>query len=67
MTVYNEFPWLPWKFSTIPQGYWKDMKNQRNFMKKLSDELKIEKMEDWYNVSHKVLLVTPNIRYHNMK
>lgn len=34
-----------------PPGHWNDIDKQRDFIKNLSEKLKIEKMEDWYRVS----------------
>jgi hypothetical protein len=55
-TMYPDHDWLPWKFARCPDGYWNDMKNQKQFMDWASKELKIHEMNDWYKVSYKVTL-----------
>jgi hypothetical protein len=52
--VYPEFEWLPWKFGNCPPSFWKDLKNQRNFMEWVGKQLNVNEMEDWYKVTHKV-------------
>jgi hypothetical protein len=39
-----------------PQGYWKDMANQRLFFDQLAHKLNIQKPEDWAAVSSKTIL-----------
>lgn len=51
MSVYNDYNWLPWKFTKLPQGYWKDIENRKNFMNYLSTQLKIKDYTEWYNVT----------------
>lgn len=43
---------LPWKFSQLPVGWWESTKNKRQFFEWAAKELKYNKLEDWYNVSH---------------
>lgn len=49
-TVYPNHPWKPWKFGNLPSTYWDNAKNQRTFMDWASTELKIKRMDDWYNI-----------------
>eukprot|EP01118_Nematostelium_gracile_P011139 TRINITY_DN3913_c0_g5_i2.p1 TRINITY_DN3913_c0_g5~~TRINITY_DN3913_c0_g5_i2.p1 ORF type:complete len:268 (-),score=55.70 TRINITY_DN3913_c0_g5_i2:3-806(-) len=49
--IYDDHDWLPWKFEHAPAGTWDTISSQRDFMFYLAKELKITKMEDWYNVS----------------
>jgi hypothetical protein len=44
--VYPEYNWKPWLFGTVPKGYWKDDKNQRQFFFWLAEILNIEHPED---------------------
>ena len=53
-TLFPNYQWLPWKFHNIPHGFWKDLKNQRNFMEYLSQQLNIKNNEDWYKITTKV-------------
>ena len=56
MSIYNEYDWLPWKFNSVPKGYWEDKQNQLKYMNWLANEIKIKTMEDWYNVNVKQIL-----------
>ena len=51
--VYPQHHWLPWKFNKLPLGYWEDIRNQKEFMDWLSEDLKIKDLKDWYKVSLK--------------
>jgi hypothetical protein len=53
-SVYPDNDWLPWRFSTCPESYWDNKKNQRKFMDWAANELKIKNKEDWYKVTTKV-------------
>ena len=52
-TVYNEFSWLPWKFFSVPEGFWGDIENQRKFLEIFAKENNLKNMEDWYNVTER--------------
>ena len=53
-SVYPDHKWLAWKFSQkVPQGYWNDINNKREFMNWLGKQLDYQKMDDWYNISVK--------------
>jgi hypothetical protein len=56
-SVYSDYNWLPWKFTTLPRNYWNDIKNQRKFMNWVSNELNIKENSDWYNIKLKVTLL----------
>ena len=49
--MYPNFNWLPWKFISTPQNYWKQIENQRKCLDYLTKELNIKEMDDWYKVS----------------
>ena len=53
-TVYSDYKWLPWQFSSVSKGYWNDKQNQIEFMNWLFNKLNMKDMDDWYNVSWKV-------------
>jgi hypothetical protein len=36
-----------------PKGYWKDKRNQQQFLDQLAVKLNIRKPEDWYRVTSK--------------
>ena len=54
MSEFPEYEWLPWKFNTVPKGFWDDRANIDKYMSWLSKELNIKTIEDWYNVTQKV-------------
>ena len=53
-TVYSDYDWLLWKFSVVPEGFWKNENNVNKYMNWLSEQLKIKSIEGWYNVTRKV-------------
>ena len=52
-SVYSEHSWLPWKFKTLPKGYWNKREHQQYFLDWFSKEYKIQKLENWYSVTEK--------------
>ncbi len=54
-SIYPEYEWLPWRFSHVPNGYWDDMKNQRNFMDWVAGKLNFKNREDWYKITKGVI------------
>ena len=52
--MYPEYPWLPWKFSSLPRNYWDSVDNQKKFVEWAGKELGINEMSDWYKVTAKV-------------
>ena len=55
MSVLPEYPWIPWKFLNVPNGYWNEIENQIKFMRYLGEQLKVKTMEDWYGLTARVL------------
>ena len=57
-TLYPNYPWI---FSDViknedkPRGYWLSMQNQRSFLDDLYLKLKFSSMEDWVQVSSKII------------
>ena len=49
-SLYPNAKWLPWKFTTTPQNFWRDPANQRAYLEWLGKELGYSKREDWYKV-----------------
>lgn len=54
MTVFSDYEWLPWKFNTVPKGFWDDKENVKKYMNWLGNQLNVNTMEDWYRVTMKV-------------
>ena len=48
-SVYPDYEWLPWKFTRIPENGWKE--GAKQFMDMVTKELKMNTLDDWYNVS----------------
>lgn len=53
--VYKEYIFHPWLFKQTPQGFWKAITNQKNYMKWLSDQLKCKVADDWYGISKRTI------------
>ncbi len=51
---FPDYDWLPWKFPAVPNKYWQDSKNQRNFLLWAEKQLKIKEMNDWYKITYEV-------------
>jgi hypothetical protein len=47
----NRTPKYHYQSSSKSPGFWKDVNNQRSFFDHLAKVLKIQKKEDWYEVS----------------
>ena len=52
--MYPEYDWLPWKFVRCPNSYWEDINNQKKFINWAANELGVQSMSEWYNVSTQV-------------
>lgn len=48
-SIYPNYEWKPWLFFHN-HNFWKNLQNQIDFMNYLQKEMKIQKMEDWYNI-----------------
>ncbi len=46
-----DFDWKPWCFGSVPQGFWKDKKNRRIYIKWLGEVLGFKTLEDWATLS----------------
>ena len=53
-SVFPEYKWLPWRFKKVPKGFWKDIKNQRDFMDWIGLQIGLKSMDDWYHVKIEV-------------
>jgi hypothetical protein len=49
--IYPEHNWDPLQFAKLPQSYWDDELNQKKALDRIGEELGVQKMEDWYNIS----------------
>ena len=48
---FPKYPWLEWKFLSVPQGFWGDVCNRRQYMNWLAHLLGYSKLEDWYKIT----------------
>ena len=42
--------WKPWLFNGVPYGFWEDVKNRRQYVRWLGEQLGIKNKTDWYQV-----------------
>ena len=47
-TVFPEREWLPWRFNSVPRNFWRDRKNQFDYLEWLRKKLNILAPNDWY-------------------
>jgi hypothetical protein len=53
-TTYPHHKWLVWEFEDrLPNGYWEEMSNQRDFLDSLGKRLGFQQMEEWYKVTQR--------------
>jgi len=46
------YHWIPWYFeSGVPDGFWEEASNTKNYLQWLAGELGITRMTDWYLIS----------------
>ena len=54
--IYPNYPWIFDKFIRESLGYFKSIENQRKFMEELFYKLKLVSLEDFYNLSTRILI-----------
>lgn len=52
-TIYPEYEWHLWRFKTVPQNFWHDVKNVREFFNWMYTKFELKSLDDWYGVSVK--------------
>ena len=52
-SIYPNYNWVIWKFTSVPNDYWKDIKHRKEYMDWLGKELGYTTMDDWYKISRK--------------
>jgi len=53
--LYPHHTFLPWKFATVPHGWWKVQKNRMEFANWAKEQLNITELNQFYNVDRKIL------------
>jgi hypothetical protein len=48
--LYPEEKWLPWLFSSCPNGYWRNPLNRRKYLEWLGYKLGYLTQDDWYHI-----------------
>jgi hypothetical protein len=49
--VYPTHYWHVWKFRRAPKGFWKDKRNAKKFFDWVMEELNMQSLDGWYNIS----------------
>lgn len=49
--IYPEYMWHAWSFATTTHQWWKDRRNQRQYLDWLAETLNIQDQDEWANVS----------------
>ena len=52
IATFPEHKWLPWKFTVIRSSWWSDPQHQREYINWVSEQLGIQKLEEWYKVTN---------------
>ena len=47
-STYPEHPWEPWRWDNLPNEFWKDLGNQKKYLKWLGDYVGVQSVNDWY-------------------
>jgi hypothetical protein len=53
LEVYPNHDWIIWKFKCVPQGFWDNAGNRKEFLNWLEKQMYITKWTDWYRISQK--------------
>ena len=48
--------WQPWRFRSVPQGFWQHAENRRAYLDWLAARLRIRTPEQWYHVTVQTLV-----------
>jgi hypothetical protein len=56
MAAYPEHTWHPWKFTTVPIGFWRSLANQKQFLTWLESEWNFKSRDDWYGVTKSAVI-----------
>ena len=52
-SLYPEYEWLFWKFTSAPKNSWDSKENQLKYMTWLGEQLGYKTKEDWYKITQK--------------
>ena len=54
-TMFPDYEWFEWLFTVTPNGFWKDVKNHKRYIKWLGEKLEYKEPEDWYQITNKLI------------
>ncbi|MCP4659822.1 MAG: hypothetical protein GY856_30840 [bacterium] len=66
--TFPEYHWHGWLFRRVPVDFWDDLMNQRRYLEWLGRKLRIERPEDWYQVTSTAFVANrgiPMLRRYN--
>jgi hypothetical protein len=46
--AYPEHSWEPWRWENLPHEFWKDMANQKRYLRWLGDYIGVQSANDWH-------------------
>jgi len=49
--LFPEYEWDPLKFDEVPRGYWKSIKNHRNFFDRMAEKMNLKSPDDWFTIT----------------
>jgi hypothetical protein len=49
--TYPDHKWKTWKFKFVPDGYWRNIKNCREFLEGIAPDVGVKDIDDWYQVT----------------
>ncbi len=53
-SVYSDYEWLPWRFTTIPRGFTFTSSTRKSILEYLTKNLNIKGNSDWDTIKHEV-------------
>jgi hypothetical protein len=56
MDAYPEHKWHAWKFISVPQGWWEDSANQKQFLEFVGQQENFTSAKDWYKATDKTFI-----------
>ncbi len=51
ISIFPEYKWTIWRFHDIQPTFWTSLRNQRLYLSQVAEELKLQDLKDWCNVS----------------
>jgi hypothetical protein len=48
--IYSDHSWQPWRFASVPRGFWSAHENRRAYLESKAQELGLKDLFGWYKV-----------------